>query len=110
MGQIDPMSKCECGPIEPPRNQTPRMQSFMERYLDPQKVDQHRVAIQIMRHTLMHTGALRYLYEKNTATAYTWGIHFGDTFRPSSGTTRSVTKSCPNNPTYLLPSLGRPPK
>ena len=28
----------------------------------------------------MHTGALRYVYEKSTQTAYTWRIHFGDTF------------------------------
>jgi hypothetical protein len=80
MGQIDLMSKCEFGPNEPPGNQTPRMQSFMERYLDAQKADEHRVAIQLMRHTLMHTGALRYVYEKKTGTAYTWRIHFGDTF------------------------------
>lgn len=80
MGQIDPMSKCEWGPVEPPRNQTPRMQACMENYLDVHKVDEHRVAIQLMRHTLMHTGALRYLYEPRTGTAYTWRIHFGDTF------------------------------
>ena len=80
MGQIDFMSKCEWGPVEPPRNQTPRMQSFMERYLDAQKADEHRVAIQLMRHTLMHTGSLRFLYDENTETGYTWRIHFGDTF------------------------------
>ncbi|MDX1885820.1 hypothetical protein [Mycolicibacterium sp. 120270] len=80
MGQIDLMSKCEWGPVEPPRNQTPRMLAFMENYLDAQKVDEHRVAIQLMRHTLMHTGALRFLYEPKTGTAYTWRIHFGDTF------------------------------
>ena len=80
MGQVDLMSKCEWGPVEPPRNQTPRMQGFMENYLDARKVDEHRVAIQLMRHTLMHTGALRYLYEPKSGTAYTWRIHFGDTF------------------------------
>jgi hypothetical protein len=85
MGQIDLMSKCEWGPVEPPRNQTPRMQGFMERYLDAQKADEHRVAIQLMRHTLMHTGALRFLYEEKTETGYTWRIHFGDTFPKSIG-------------------------
>jgi hypothetical protein len=81
MGQIDLMSKCEHGDgAEPQGGQSARMQSFMERYLDAQKVDEHRVAIQLMRHTLMHTGALRYLYEQSTQTAYTWRIHFGDTF------------------------------
>jgi hypothetical protein len=85
MGQIDLMSKCEWGPVEPARNQTPRMQGFMERYLDAQKVDEHRVAIQLMRHTLMHTGALRFLYDKKTEIGYTWRIHFGDTFPTSIG-------------------------
>ena len=55
-----------------PEVETPRMQSFMERYLDAHRTDEHRVAIQLMRNTLMHTGALRYLYEKRTETAYTW--------------------------------------
>lgn len=85
MSQIDLMSKCEWGPVEPPRNQTPRMQAFMERYLDAQKGGEHRVAIQLMRHTLMHTGALRFLYDKKTETGYTWRIHFGDTFPTSIG-------------------------
>jgi hypothetical protein len=80
MGQIDLMSKCEWGPKEPRGNQTPRMQKFMETYLGAHKVDEHRVAIQLMRHTLMHTRALRSLYEPQTGTAYTWLIHFGDTF------------------------------
>jgi hypothetical protein len=85
MAQIDLMSKCEWGPNEPARNQTPRMQSFMERYLDTQKADEHRVAIQLMRHTLMHTGALRFLYDEKNETAYTWRIYFGDTFPSSVG-------------------------
>ena len=85
MGQIDLMSKCEWGPVEPRRNQTPRMQGFMERYLDAQKADEHRVAIQLMRHTLMHTGSLRFLYDEKTETGYTWRIHFGDTFPTSIG-------------------------
>lgn len=80
MGQIDLMSKCEYGEGEPEGGQTARMQDFLRRYFDAQKVDEHRVAIKLLRHTLMHTGALRYVYEKSTQTAYTWRIHFGDTF------------------------------
>jgi hypothetical protein len=34
---------------------------LMEQYLDAQKADEHRVAIQLMRHTLMHTGRVRQL-------------------------------------------------
>ena len=85
MGQIDLMSKCEFGPSEPKGGQTVRMQSFMERYLDAQKADEHRVAIQLMRHTLMHTGALRFLYEEKNETGYTWRIYFGETFPSSIG-------------------------
>ena len=85
MGQLDLMSKCEYGLNDPEGGQTPRMQSFMDRYFDAQKADEHRVAIQLMRHTLMHTGALRYLYEDETETAYTWRIHFGDTFPTDVG-------------------------
>lgn len=85
MGQIDLMSKCEWGPNEPPRNQTPRMKKFMKRYLDAQKVDEHRVTLQLMRHTLMHTGELRYLYNKRTQTGYTWRVHFADTFPAQFG-------------------------
>lgn len=48
----------------------PRVQSFMERYLDTQKADEHRVAIQLMRHTLMHTGALRFLYDEKNETGH----------------------------------------
>jgi hypothetical protein len=80
MGQLDLMSKCEIGPTGPPGGQTPRMQSFMERYLYAHRANEHRVAIQLMRHTLMHTGSLRYLYENQTDTAYTWRIHFCDSF------------------------------
>jgi hypothetical protein len=59
MGQIDVMSLCMFGPDEKPGDQTRRMQRLMEEYLDADKGEEHRVAIQLMRHTLMHTGALR---------------------------------------------------
>jgi hypothetical protein len=49
-------------------------------HLDAQKSEEHRVAIQLMRHTLMHTGALRYLYDETAEVAYTRRIHFDDTF------------------------------
>jgi hypothetical protein len=32
----------------------------------------------MLRHALMHTGALRYLYEERSSTAYTWQVHFGE--------------------------------
>lgn len=96
MGQIDLMSKCEFGKGEPQGGQTPRMRSFMERYLDATKVEEHRVTIQLMRHTLMHTGELRFLYEKKTETGCTWRIHFADTFPSQFGHYTLTTE----DPTY----------
>jgi hypothetical protein len=104
MGQLDLMSKCEIGPSDSPGGQTPRMQSFMERYLYARKVDEHRVAIQLMRHTLMHTGALRYLYEKQTETAYTWRIHFGDSF-PTHFEHYTLTVEDPTYQDHLLAAV-----
>jgi hypothetical protein len=75
MGQIDLMSLCRYDATA--GKQTPRMKKFMQQYLGSQKTDEHRVAIQLMRHTLMHTGALRYLYDPNTKIGYTWRIYFG---------------------------------
>jgi hypothetical protein len=85
MGQIDLMSRCWFGPGEPQGGQAARMLAFMKSYLDSQKVDEHRVAIQLMRHTLMHTGALRYLYAKKTNTGYTWHIQFDNTLPATAG-------------------------
>jgi|GEM_PF-2607452 len=105
MGQIDLLSKCEWGPSEPPRNQTPRMQSFMEKYLGADKADEHRVAIQLMRHTLMHTGALRYLYEPSTGTAYTWRVHFGGVFSSAGFGHYTLTTEDPAHQRDLLASV-----
>lgn len=78
MGQIDVMSLCMFGPDKKKGDQTKRMQRFMEEYIDPTKVEQHRVAIQLFRHTLMHTGALNYQYDETRKIAYTWQVYFGD--------------------------------
>jgi hypothetical protein len=32
----------------------------------------------MLRHTLMHTGALRYLYDPDSKIAYTWRVYFDD--------------------------------
>jgi hypothetical protein len=72
MGQIDVMSLCVFDLDKKKGDQTRRMQGFMDHYLYPKKFDENRVAIQLMRHTLMHTGALRYLYDETNQVAYTW--------------------------------------
>jgi hypothetical protein len=106
MAQIDLMSKCEYGMGEPqPGGQTRRMRSFVERYLDSQRVDEHRVAVKLMRHTLMHTGALRFLYDAATQTAYTWRVHFADTFPATEYTHYTLTPEDPQYETTLLSAV-----
>jgi len=76
LGQIDTLSVCNGAGPRP--GQTSRMVAFLETYVRPGKADTHRVVVQMLRHTLMHTGALRYLYDSGSMTAYTWRVYFGD--------------------------------
>jgi hypothetical protein len=76
LGQIDTLSVCDRG--GPRRDQRKRMVDFLETYVRPGRVDMHRVVVQMLRNTLMHTGALRYLYHSESMTAYTWRVYFGD--------------------------------
>lgn len=72
LGQIDTLSLC-CGNGG---GQT-RLTKFLDEYMHPGKRDVNPVAVKMLRHVLMHTGALRYLYEEKDQTAYTWRIDFG---------------------------------
>jgi hypothetical protein len=81
MGWIDVLSSYWSGRLGS-HGQTQRMTSFMDRYLHPGQIEEHRVAVQMFRHTLMHTGALRYLYNRTTDTRYTWRVYFGEGLRP----------------------------
>jgi hypothetical protein len=76
LGQIDTLSVCNGAGPRP--GQTSRMVAFLETYVRPGTVDMHRLVVQMLRHALMHTGALRYLYDSGSMTAYTWRLHFGD--------------------------------
>ncbi len=58
--------------------QTLRMRAFMEQYLYPQRVHEIRVAVQLWRHTLMHTSEPRRLRDKRTNQEYEYLLHFGD--------------------------------
>lgn len=77
LAQIDVLSVYEKGVIKR-KEQTPRMQSFLDRHLRSGRSEEHRVAIELFRHKLMHTGALRYVYDTTTNTAYTWRVYFTD--------------------------------
>jgi hypothetical protein len=82
MGRIDVLSSYWSGRVGS-RDQTQRMISFMDRYLYPGRVEEHRVAVQMFRHTLMHTGALRFLYDRASDTRYAWRVYFGEGLRPA---------------------------
>lgn len=61
----------------PFRSQTRRMVAFMTTYLGPDK-ETHRIAVELFRHTLLHTGAMRFLYDEARDTKYTWRVFFGE--------------------------------
>jgi len=81
MGKIDVLSSFWSGQLGS-RGQTCRMILFMDRYLHPGRHEEHQVAVQMFRHTLMHTGSLRFLYNRTTKTRYTWRVYFGEGLRP----------------------------
>jgi hypothetical protein len=66
LGLIDTLSLCDSGRGE----QTPRMRTFLGTYVHPTQAGVNTVLVQMMRHTLMHTGALRYLFNSSTRVAY----------------------------------------
>lgn len=73
LGQIDTLSLC-CGNGGGQR----RLEKFLDDYIHPGKGNVHPVAVKMLRHVLMHTGALRYIYDKKSQTVYTWQVHFGE--------------------------------
>jgi hypothetical protein len=75
LAQVDAVSTCHG---ESRVSQTIRMCTFLEAYVRSGKLDVHRTVVQMLRHSLMHTGALRYLYDTHAQAAYTWRVHFGD--------------------------------
>lgn len=58
-------------------NQTARMVAFLDTYVEPGEHDANVVAVQLWRHTAMHTAEARFLKEKKTGEIYTWRLDFG---------------------------------
>lgn len=56
--------------------QTPRMHAFLARYL-PRDPIAHALAIQLWRHTLVHTSRPRQLRERVSGHVYTYLLHWG---------------------------------
>ena len=46
-------------------------------YPMPEQLRIHSVVVQMFRHSLMHTGALRFVFDRGESVAYTWRVHLG---------------------------------
>jgi hypothetical protein len=90
MGQIDVMSVCAYGRQGGRGEQAIRLRRYLNEFMHPGKTEEHRVAVQLMRNTLMHAGALRPVYDQDTRIVYTWQVLFG-TFTESDRTHYSVS-------------------
>ena len=56
-------------------NQTTRMTRMLNA-MYPGRAEEHAVVIQMFRHTLMHTGELRFVASQDRSTLYTWRLHW----------------------------------
>lgn len=57
-------------------DQTKRMVAFLNKYTQPGKDEESQVAVQLWRHTLMHTAAPCRLHDDTTGKDYTWYLGF----------------------------------
>ena len=64
-----------------PRDQTPRMVEMLELYL-PRGEGAHRHAVQLFRHTLMHTSRPRVLTDKSGKASFPFLFHWRSAFLP----------------------------
>jgi hypothetical protein len=58
-------------------DQTARIVAFLDKYVAPGKHDANKVAVQLWRHTAMHTAEARFLEDQRTSDIYTWRLDFG---------------------------------
>lgn len=61
--------------------QTLRMRDFLGEYVYPNRLEENRVAVQMWRHTLMHTSEPRRLRDRRTGMEYMWRVHFKEPLR-----------------------------
>lgn len=76
LGQVDALAACWRGTLAT-KTQTSRMHDFLDTYMYSGRRDVHRAVVQMLRHSLMHTGALRYIYDRETGRVLTWRVFFG---------------------------------
>jgi hypothetical protein len=77
LSKIDFLSSLYTGQVGS-RGQTLRMKQFIDKYLYPGRREEQDVAVQLFRHTLIHTGKLRFLYSKKYRAKYTWRVDWFD--------------------------------
>jgi hypothetical protein len=80
MGRVDQYSALWKGTIHGDRtDQTQRMIDFLAKFVYPSPEFQrvHSVVVKMFRHSLMHTGAMRFAFDRRESAGYTWRVHFG---------------------------------
>jgi hypothetical protein len=80
MGRVDQYSALWQGTILGDRSdQTQRMIDFLATFVYPLSSHErvHSVVVKMFRHSLMHTGVLRFAFDRGEGVGYTWRVHFG---------------------------------
>lgn len=63
-----------------PRNksQSARMVEFLDRYVAASKPKENRLILKMLRHSLMHSGTLRFMTNKAKTEVYTWRLYWSE--------------------------------
>jgi hypothetical protein len=80
MARVDQYSAFWKGVIQGDRtDQTQRMIDFLATFVYPLPTFAcvHSVAVKMFRHSLMHTGAMRFAFDRREGVGYTWRVQFG---------------------------------
>ncbi|WP_280301523.1 hypothetical protein [Nocardia abscessus] len=77
MAQVDVLSVFEQGSLRG-APQTRRMTDFLGRYMHVGGPEEHRAALELFRHKLMHLGRQAFVRDSTTNIAYTWRLQFTD--------------------------------
>lgn len=79
---VDVLSICDLGK-NALGSQSKRMRAFLEAYVWPGRTEAQEVLVQMLRHTVMHTGSLGYCYNPESHKGYTWRwVAYGDDVDP----------------------------
>jgi hypothetical protein len=60
------------------------MVAFLDRYTYPGQTEENELVVKMFRHTLMHTGELRFVAWPTKGYVYTWTVMFGEEWGTSA--------------------------